>query len=199
MSNDPNNRPMNERQWADYIAQRKSRATQEPSDQRNAAPQQVYDLEVDSSLRGLAQISNDTDFVNDVMEKVAESNSEFSSNGQVRKALPTIAPVFESNSERDVSVVPEKCLASTVTENANKSFEPEAVHEPASRRYGFLVIASCLAVAAISAYFLIPSGPTDQLHTAASQDSPATENFLVRVGEHDNETTSTDLATGADC
>jgi len=108
MSNEPNNRPMNELQWADYLAQRKSGTTQGPSDQHAAEPQQVYDLEVDSSLRGLAQISNDTD--------------------------------------------PEKRLVSTVTENANQSFEPEAGHRPASRRIGFLVIASALAVAAISAF-----------------------------------------------
>ena len=193
MTNDPNNRPMNERQWADYIAQRKSRATQEPPEQHNAEPEQVYDLEVDSSLRGLAQISNDTDFVNDVMEKVAESNSKLSTNGQVRKPLPTVAPFFESNSQRDVPVVPEKSLASAVTENTNQSFEPEADHTPASRRNGFLVIAGALAAAAVSAYFLIPSLSTDQQHTTASQDSPATKKFFVRVGEHNNETTSADL------
>ena len=80
-----------------------------------------------------------------------------------------------------------------MTENANRSFEPEANHEPASRRSGFLVIAGCLAAAAIVAYFLIPSGPTDQQHTAASQDSPETKKFFVRVGEHNDETTSADL------
>jgi len=195
MSNEPNNRPMNELQWADYLAQRKSGTTQGPSDQHAAEPQQVYDLEVDSSLRGLAQISNDTDFVNEVMEKVAASNSELSASGQVRKSLPTIAPVFQSNSNQDVSVVPEKRLASTVTENANQSFEPEAGHRPASRRIGFLVIASALAVAAISAFFLFPSRSSDQLQNAASQDLPTAKNFLVRVGNSNDEATPEDLAS----
>ena len=193
MSNDPNNRPMNERQWAAYIAKRKSGAAQAPSDQHAAAPQQVYDLELDSSLRGLAQISNDTDFVNEVMEKVAKSNSDLSANGQVRKALPTIAPAFERNFDQDVADVPEKRLASAVTENANQSLEPEADHRPASRRSGFLIIASCLAVAAISAFFLVPSQPADQRQTVESQDSPTPNKFFTRVGESNDETIAEDI------
>jgi len=157
---------MTDRQWAEHIALRKSGATEGPSEQHMATPHQVYDLEVDSSLRGLNLISNDTSFVNEVMEKVAESNSAPSPSDQVRKSRPTVAPAFECNSgqvgpveqepvdsapvdsapvdfeqadpavpvDHDVSSVPEKCLASTVTENANQTFEPETVHRSAFRR-----------------------------------------------------------------
>jgi len=111
MNTDSNNKPMNEHQWAQYIAQRKSGAQQGPFDQLAAAPEQVYDLEVDSSLRGLAQISNDAEFVNNVMEKVSESSSALSANGQVRKSLPTIAPSFERCFDHDVPAVPGLAVA----------------------------------------------------------------------------------------
>ena len=209
MSANPNNQPMSEQQWAKHIAKRKSGAAQGPSENLTAAPQQVYDLEVDSSLRGLSQISNNTNFVDEVMEKLAESNADSSANGQVRKRLPTIAPAFERNSDQDISIVPEKdesnipkedvsvapgkCLASTVAEHTHQSFEPEIAKKPSSRRNGFLVIASCLAAAALSAYFLIPIPAEKQ--TVESQEPPAPKAFFSRVGNSNDERAAEDLAS----
>ena len=196
MSNNSKNNSINERQWAKYIAERKSGAAEVPTDQREAQPHHAHDLGIDSSLRGLVKISNDKDFVDKVMEKVAASDPGLPPNGQVCKTLPTIAPSFtgDFNQEED-SAIPEKCLASAVTENAshvaenaNQTCAPEPAHGSTTPRTLAFAIAGCLAaVAAVAVYFLSPSLPTDQLQTAESQDSPASKKFLLRVGNSGTE------------
>lgn len=174
MSNNPKNRWRNYSGSARGNDKRKSDSTPGVPVQVATTPGRIYDLELDASLRAFTRISNDNDFVDAVMEKVAASNSEVSPEVKSRKRLQTIAPAFVDDSDQDDDLtVQKKQLEIDVTSNKNQTKRPKADRRTTSNAVRVLVVASCLFVAAIGVYFLIPAGTPDQQHIVDSEKPAA--------------------------
>ncbi len=191
-----------DREWAEFMALRKADSTSGLPDALPLTPQQIEDLELDSTLSALGRIANDTDFVNDVMERVDTSKLEASSD-HFRTPLPTLDPNFEispvpvlefisdEDDENDASV-PEKRLATVKPKNLSRDFQTESEPSLVSARERMILFAGCLIVAAISAYFLIPDQPTSPQQTVKSPELPASE-ILAQTEDSDDPTDSEGL------
>jgi len=192
-----------DREWAEFMALRKADSTSGLPDALPLTPQQIEDLELDSTLSALGRIANDTDFVNDVMERVDTSKLEVSSDHS-RAPLPTLDPNFEispvpvlefisdEDDENDASV-PEKRLATVKPKHLNRDFQTESEPSLVSARERMILFAGCLIVAAISAYFLIPGQPTSPQQTVKSLELPAASEILAQTEDSDSHTDSEGL------
>jgi len=196
MNIDPKNRWQNDSESAQDKDTQKSKSAPGVPEQPNTTPYRIYDLELDSSLRAFTRISNDKNFVNEVMEKVAQSKSNVSSVSKSGPQLQTIDPVFSVPSDQDDDdlVVLEKQLATAI--NTNQTLKPQVANRPASGRLRVVVIASCLFLAVIAAYYFIPANNAiDQPQSANSEDTTTNEKILAQSENPNAPTPPKDLAS----
>ena len=196
MNIDPKNRWRNDSESAQDKDTQKSKSAPGVPEQPNTTPYRIYDLELDSSLRAFTRISNDKNFVNEVMEKVAQSKSNVSSVSKSGPRLQTIDPVFSVPSDQDDDdlVVLEKQLATAI--NTNQTLKPQVANRPASGRLRVVVIASCLFLAVIAAYYFIPANNAiDQPQSANSEDTTTNEKILAQSENPNAPTPPKDLAS----